>query len=199
MAIKETKNYSPYVYIHGATALANNGVSARTGIFDSIQVSSDDAADDVTFKVKNLSGVNSTVKVSAGETIYGPYTSYTVSSNTAAASVIVHERELVQELTDITLAQNGTGVSVDSATQITITIASDRDTGSDDISHYSIQLTDSDDIETADDALLTQADGNIESVAYSTTANAVVITLKSGIVGSSWSGDIIHKYWKYKP
>jgi hypothetical protein len=87
MAVTDKNFYTPYVIIHTSTS------SASTGIFNSIAVISDDASDDATLDVIPIGQSSaSTIKLSSGDTVYGPFTSYEVTAIDADTTVIVHEK-----------------------------------------------------------------------------------------------------------
>ena len=89
MAVTDKNFYTPYIRVHTAAMS-----SAETGVFDSIAVSSDTATDDATVDVIPIGqSAVSTIKLSSGDTIHGPFTSYEVTAVTdSATTVIVHER-----------------------------------------------------------------------------------------------------------
>ncbi len=90
MAIVEKTFKAPFITVHDGDDMS----SARTGlIIDSIQVTSDVATDDVTLDVTPLGGTSDEIKISSGDTVYGPFTAYEITGATdAATKTIVHER-----------------------------------------------------------------------------------------------------------
>ncbi len=79
--------YSPYTIIHTA-AMAG----PTKGIFDSIQVTSDDSTDNIVITVTPLGDDASSVRIASGESIYGPFTSYNITAVTGDVTIIVQER-----------------------------------------------------------------------------------------------------------
>ena len=92
MAVVEKTFHAPYVRVYNN--LNTTAVSKVTGIFDSIQVTSDLATDDATFDITPVGGAAVTAKkVSSGDTIHGPFKAFAISTATDDdVSVIVHER-----------------------------------------------------------------------------------------------------------
>lgn len=186
MAISNKKIYSPFVTHHtGATSYSK----VSDVIVQSIQVTSDTATDDATIALLPLGGVSKNYKISSGDTVYGPFTSYEITNTTdAAVSVIVHEREFTTTLADKTAAHGDVTSTGDTEIQISIP---NRATCSTDLKDITIQLTDSDIDEstTANDALL---DFN----SFASITEDGLLTVNSGIIGTSWTGTINYKIYE---
>ena len=86
-AVTNLTGYSPNIKIHQA-------VTAKfTGTFDSIQVVSGDSSNSVEIDVTPLGHAETTVDVSSGDTLYGPFTAYKINATfPTGGTVIVHER-----------------------------------------------------------------------------------------------------------
>lgn len=87
-AVLNKKYYSPYVHIKQA-----NMISAITGIFDTISYATDTATDDISIDIIPLGSSSAvTVKMSSGDTLYGPFTSVKAATIASDNSLIIHER-----------------------------------------------------------------------------------------------------------
>ena len=91
MAIVEKTFYSPYV-----TTYTNTTPAAVAGVIvDSIQFVSPLAADTIALSVTPLGSESVDVNMSAGDTLYGPFTAYDLGVIEADETVIVHERDKI--------------------------------------------------------------------------------------------------------
>jgi|19_taG_2_1085344.scaffolds.fasta_scaffold00077_13 hypothetical protein len=93
MAIVDKTFKVPYVRIH-------TGSTSYTAVTDvvihSIQVTSDNGDDDATITITPLGDSAAAVKVSSGDTIYGPFTAYTITAATdSEVAIIAHERSQI--------------------------------------------------------------------------------------------------------
>lgn len=86
-AVVDKTFYSPYTITHTAIM-----ASASTGIFDSIQVTSDDSTDKITVEVTPLGDDAGAIKVASGESVYGPFTSYKITAIDSDVTVIIQQR-----------------------------------------------------------------------------------------------------------
>jgi hypothetical protein len=108
--IKEITSYSPYQYVHTGSAIAT--MDPQTGIFDGISVYSDDNADDVTLTVIAMDGTTTTgIQVTAGNTLFGPFTSYDITAATGAPNVTVIATERCAEWITKEWNYNGEGLN----------------------------------------------------------------------------------------
>ncbi len=92
MAIQTQTCHAPYV-----TVIDNNSEGVyNQSIFDYIKVTSDDADDAATIDVIPIGAtVADTIKVTSGNNVYGPFSSFNVTALSTDAHVIVHERHAV--------------------------------------------------------------------------------------------------------
>lgn len=91
MAIVEKTFYTPYVTVYN-----NEDPAAVSGVVvDSIQVVSDDIADEVEIAVTPLGSDEVTMDISSGDTIHGPFSAYNIGSVSSTEWVIVHERSKI--------------------------------------------------------------------------------------------------------
>ncbi len=92
MAIVEKTFYSPYVTTY--TNTTPGSPAAVTGVIvDSIQFVAPVAADTIALSVTPLGSESVDVNMSAGDTLYGPFTAYDLGVIEADETVIVHERD----------------------------------------------------------------------------------------------------------
>ena len=91
-AVTDKTFYSPYVTVHtGSTSYAEvTGV-----IVHSIQVTSDNTADEIEISVTPLGADSEDIKVPSGDTIYGPFTAYEITTSVADVAIIVHEKDRI--------------------------------------------------------------------------------------------------------
>ena len=105
MAAQEITTYSPYLIRRTATMSA-----AEVGIFDYIKVASDLATDDVTLAVIPIGESVKTVKLSSGDSLFGPFSSYQITAITdAATSVLIYERNRIFEIKTYVKTASTTG------------------------------------------------------------------------------------------
>ena len=90
MAIVEKTFYSPYVTTYRDVL---NPAPVTGVIVDSIQFVAPLAADTIELSVTPLGSESVDVNMSAGDTLYGPFTAYDLGAIEADETVIVHERD----------------------------------------------------------------------------------------------------------
>ena len=68
-----------------------------TGIFDFIKCVSDDSADEAVIDVTPIGGSLTEIHLSSGDSLYGPFSAIEITTLSATADVIIHERSVIMQ------------------------------------------------------------------------------------------------------